>query len=484
MTFRRMTSLLIAACVVPAMVGVPGASAGDERSGAGFAVRMVKLAGDPADPDTLEHLRFCRKLGFNAVWVYSGQTGAWTKERAPQGPILDPNFLRLARWCHRHGMDVWISINPVADSFERFVFSDPDGERRLLNFATMLRKDANVRRIVLSFDDQPTTLRELSDVFRYGASSAPAHLDLARRVSLAQPQDVAWWLCASVYCDTHLGDGSGAYGNAFLAGLPALPSTIGIVWTGPNVLSPTITDGDIAATRSRLGGRPLLLYDNALTNDFDEEDALGMVLAPLRGRAPGIRDLAAAYLVSPLGPLAGSRLTLLTAADFLRDPSGYDPDASVARAIKRLAGSDRQAATALETQQIEWGRPIGAVRGGIRDVMTAELAAGGLNDPALVDSFTWTVARYPGRMAALQKVADTAFRDDLLRIMRRRLAVAQAVPLTVDYVARVRARRPDAAEVLARIDALRLSWEGDPDARGVLERFLAAAAVPAAGSSR
>ena len=445
---------------------------------------MVKLVGNPADPDTLAHVRFCRKLGFNALWVYSHEAGVWTKERAPEGPRLDPSFIRLARWCRRHGMDVWVSVNPVGDTFERFVFTDPDGERRLIGFATLLRERADVRRIVLSFDDQPTALRELSDVFRYGASSAPAHLDLARLLASRLPRGVALWFCAAVYSDAHLGDGSGPYGKAFLAGLKTLPQDIGIVWTGTDVFSPTITRADIAATRARLGGRQLLFYDNSLTNDYDAEDALGLVLAPPRGRAPEVREVVAAYLACPLIPLAGARLTLLTSADFLRRPWDYDPDAAVGRAIRRRAGADRQAATALETQQIEWGRPIDSGGDGIRDVITAEDAAMRLNDPAFVDSFTWTVERYPGRMAALQRLADAAFREDLLKIMRRRLAIARAMPLTIEYLARVGAKRPDAAFVLAQIDAERRSWDGDADARRVLQHFLAVAGVPSTGSTR
>ena len=475
--------LLAAALVGLTIGGAPGAGAADVASGGAFAVRMVKLVGDPADPGTLAHVKFCRKLGFNALWVYSHQAGEWTKERAPEGPTLDPDFLRLARWCRRHGMEIWTSINPVDDTREKFVFTDPDGERRLLAFMTRLRNEAHVRRVVLSFDDQPTVLRELSDVFRYGASAAPAHLDLARRIAAGLPAGVALWLCASVYCDAHLGDGSGPYGKAFLAGLPALPPSIGIVWTGPKVLSPTIKRADIEATRARLGGRPILLYDNAVVNDYDEPDALGIVLAPPRGRDPGLRDVVAAYLACPLTPLAGAR-GLAATAEFLRSPADYDPDTAIARAIRRLAGSDPTGLTGLETQQIEWGRPVGAGRDAVRDVVTAELAAESLHDPAFVDSFTWTVDRYPGRMAALQALKDTAFRDDLLRIMRRRLAIARAMPLTIDYLARVRARRPDAAETLKRIDAERRSWDGDPDARRVLERFLVAAAIPAAGSTR
>jgi hypothetical protein len=473
-----MQALLTAALLVASGAVLGKARAVDTRSDAGFSVRMVKLAGDPNDPGTLAHVRFCREVGFNALWVYSGEAGVWTKERAPQGPILDPGFLKLAHWCRRHGMDLWVSINPVADSGERFVFAEQDGERRLLAFASMLRKKAGVRRIVLSFDDQPTVLRELSDVFRYGASTAPAHLDLARRVALGLPRDIALWMCASTYCDAHVGDGTGPYTKPFLAGLPALPSGIGIVWTGPSVLCPTITSADLAATRLRLGGRQLLLYDNFPVSGDDESDAMALILGALRGRDPGIRDVVAAYLANPERPLAGSRLSLLTTAEFLRNPEGYDPEAAAARAIARLAGSNKEAITALETQQLEWGGFIDGRNYWPRDAMNPKVAAERLIDPAFIESFTWTVERYPGRITALAEVADTAFRDDLLRVMRRRLAIARAIPLVVEYLARVRAGRPDAAVSLSRIDDLRRSLGGDPDAKRILDLFLGAAEIP------
>jgi hypothetical protein len=58
------------------------------------------------------------------------------------------------------------------------------------------------------------------------------------------------------------------------------------------------------------------------------------------------------------------------------------------------------------------------------------------------------------------------------------LAIARAIPLSIDYLARIRAGRPDAALVLARIDDERRRWEADPDARRILERFLVEAGIP------
>lgn len=291
---------------------------------------------------------------------------------------------------------------------------------------------------------------------------------------------MALWFCAAAYCDRHLGDGEGPYSKPFLAGLPALPPGIGMVWTGPGVLSPTITVADLEATRRRLGGRPLLLYDNFTVENFNEDDAMALILGALRGREPGIRDVVAAYLACPEHPLAGSRLSLQTTAEFLRDPVRYDPDAAVSRAVTVLSGPDPETRFALETQQLEWGGPIEGLNYWPRDVMNPQVAALRLSDPAFVESFTWTVARYPGRIAALQRCVDTAFRDDLIRIMRRRLVVAQAMPLTIDYLARVRSKAPDVAEARQRIEDVRRSWIDDPDALRILDRFLDTADVPAA----
>jgi hypothetical protein len=477
-TIRRQRRTRLAAALAGlAVAGVISSLAAKERSDPGFAVRMVKLCGDPGASSTRDHVTFCRKQGFNALWVYSHEAGAWTKERAPEGPALDPGFLRLARWCRWHGMDLWVSINPPADTHGRFVFTDPDDERRLVAFIKMLRKKAGVRRIVLSFDDVPRELRELSDIFRYGLSTAPEQLDLVRRVAAALPKDVALWLCASAYCDAHLADGEGPYSKPFLAGLGTLPAGIGIVWTGPKVLSPTISRHDLESARARLGGRPLLLYDNFPVND-DQGDTLALILGALRGREAGIRDVVAAYLACPERPLAGSRLSLLTTAAFLRDPATYDPDAAAKSAIAELSGPDPRAKDALTTQQLEWGGFIEGRNYWHRDDMNPFAVAERLHDPAFVESFTWTVARYPVRMEALGGVADAAFRHDLLKVMNRRLVIARAVPLTIDYLALLRAGRADADAMLAQIDDLRRREAADSDGARILDLFLGEAGVP------
>jgi hypothetical protein len=469
--------LILAALVLTALAA--------SRPDPAFAVRIVKMSGHPADAGTKEHLRFCRELGFNALWVDDREAGAWTKAEAPAGPRLDPEFVRLAHWCRHHDVELWVAVHPEREGDAPFVYTDPERERRMLAFLTSLREKAGVHRIVLALEDAPTQLRELSDIFLYGASSAPAHLGLAGRLAGALPPDTALWLFAPAFCDAQLGDGSGPYARPFLDGLPSMPTRIGLVWTGPHVLSQKIGRDDLAATRARLRDRPLLLYDNFPTDDDgDEDDAMALVLGGLRGRDPALRDLVSGYVAVPSMPLAGSRLSLITSAAFLRDPGAYDAEAEIGSAIARLAGGDRSAAGALVTQQLEWGGAVGGRNYWPRSLLNPAVAAGRLQDPAFVDSFTWTVARYPERIAALSKLKDAPFREALLKMMRRRLAIARAVPLAVDYLAKTRSGDPGAAAVLTRIGDERRSTANDADAKRVLELFLTAAGIPATPVAR
>ena len=165
-------------------------------------------------------------------------------------------------------------------------------------------------------------------------------------------------------------------------------------------------------------------------------------------------------------------------ADFLRDPATYDPEGSAASAVSRLAGRNPEAKAALTTQQLEWGGFFDGRNYWPRDEMNPDAVAHRLNDPGFIMTFTWTVERYPSRMASLAFVADQPFRDELLRTMRRRLAIARAMPLAIDYLSRMRGGRPGGDGVLARIDLERRSWLGDQDAEASLETFLRAATIP------
>ena len=437
-----------------------------------FPLRMVKLGGKPSDPSVQTHVAYCRSLGFNAFFVYSDQAGRWVRSAK-----VDREFVRFARSMKAEGVAIWVSINPVGDTGGKFVFSETDGERKILSFIRKLHAKAGIDTFILSFDDQPTELGDFRDLLRYGLSAAPAHLDLVSRLATKLPEGTALWMCAAAYADVHLADGKGPYSAPFLAGVPKLPDSVGIVWTGPDVRSPSITRADLEKTRARLSGRRLFLYDNFPVND-DTGDGLALILGALRKREPAIRDEVAGYLACPMSELGGSRFPLSTTAAFLNDPEGYDPDHEIQRLLDKFSGADKETRAALDTQVIEWGGFIGERNWWPHDLLNAFEAGRRLDDPAFVDSFTWTADRYPGRMLALAAIPDGPFREDLLMVMRRRLAVARAMPLVIEYLARVRAGRQDAAQVLAGIEQMRHDLASVPDAHDVLDVFLRSSLVP------
>jgi hyaluronoglucosaminidase len=420
-----------------------------------FEVRMVKAGAPPDDPAIYEHLEHSRRLGFNAVWVYANAAGAWTPTAAPEGPRLTPEFLSLARWCRERDLRIFVSVNPTAETAGRIVFSDPEYARRILRFFRKLRRKAGVHDFVLSFDDQPTELTELGDIAAYGRNAAAAHLDLLQRIEAGIPKKNRLWFCAAAYADTHLHEDTDGYSSALLEGLPEIRERVGIVWTGPSPVPPAIRRADLAATRERLGGRPLLLYDNYPANGDWFAECLALVLGPLRGRDPDLASEADAYLSCPMAQLGASRLPLATVADWLDDPDGYDPDASWERAQAELVGSNPEARRALRDQATEWGGWIGTPEYKPVFVESIYTIVDALERDHAASALASVVSLYPERMAALEQLQDEPFRRDLLEMMGRRLAVARAIPLIREYLARESAGRTDLQEILEELSDLR-----------------------------
>ncbi len=477
MRSARRTGILLS--IALSLAGSVGPSRADERPSApAFPVRIVKIGGAPGAPETRAHLEFAASAGFNAVWVYSHDVGRWSAQGAPEGPYLDPAFVELARWCGGRGLRLFVSVNPIADSGGSFVFDDPEGARRIRGFFRLLRRTCGIRDFVLSFDDQERELRDPADIARFGKSAAAAHLSLARRVLRRTGRDGSVWLCAAAYSDWHLVDRRyAAYSLPFLAGLAELPARIGLVWTGPDTISESITRADVVAVRSKLGGRRILLYDNYPVNDDASGQALALILGPLRQRDPLLREVISAYLACPMTQLAASRLPLLTTADFLRDPDRYDPDESWARAIQRLAGDDPVALDAVKTQAMEWGGWVETMNYHPAEDSDPRALAEELDNPGLMATWGYTLRRYPERMQGIARATDEPFRNDVLAAMARRYAVSRVLPA----VLQLRARRPPegrtAADLVDEIRRERASFQNDPNAAGALDAFLDAAGL-------
>jgi len=101
---------------------------------------------------------------------------------------------------------------------------------------------------------------------------------------------------------------------------------IGLVMTGPDVISQEIGVEGLAAARRAFGlvHTPALIYDN-----LGREGDWG----PLTGRSPGLR-----YQADGVFGERGTPVNRLTRLDWAWNPDAYDPEASWERALFELAG--------------------------------------------------------------------------------------------------------------------------------------------------
>jgi hyaluronoglucosaminidase len=197
---------------------------------------------------------------------------------------------------------------------------------------TLVAKSSQVRdlgavRVELLWDDIEHDLPQPGDAERYAEAERPsgaANADVTNRFLAAFPQEAPLVVCPIGYAGVE----PTPYRRSFAE---RLDPTVVVYWTGPEVVSAAITRKELDAAVGAFAGHELLLWDNYPVNDFDPGR---LFLGPLRGRDPRLAGgrLAGAVFNGMLQAVP-SKLALATAADWARDPAGYDPQASFERAL-------------------------------------------------------------------------------------------------------------------------------------------------------
>ncbi len=171
------------------------------------------------------------------------------------------------------------------------------------------------RFLALLLDDVPSRLVHDADRRRF-RSLADAHADVIAEVRDALAPDTVLAICPTDYIGVEPTD--------YLEEIGArLDPAIEIGWTGRTVVSPEIR-ADEAARRSATLRRPLLVWDNVPVADGPMRTVLH--LGPYGRREPGIARSARGVILNPMERARASMVAVHTAAQFLSDPDGYDPD--------------------------------------------------------------------------------------------------------------------------------------------------------------
>ena len=174
------------------------------------------------------------------------------------------------------------------------------------------------------------------------AAQAHAVTEIIARAK-AQGVEGAWLVCPSVYTlDPILEKEYGPYESDYLARLDrGLPPEVAWFWTGPKVLSPTITLGDLTQWQSGLT-RPVVLWDNYPVNDMAMQHSLH--LSPLSGRAADLPQGIQGYLFNPLLQPALGIVPGATCLAYAANPAGYDLTKAWSQSISTLLPASLQQA--------------------------------------------------------------------------------------------------------------------------------------------
>jgi hyaluronoglucosaminidase len=181
------------------------------------------------------------------------------------------------------------------------------------------------RFVALGLDDVPSRLVHEEDRAAFD-SLAAAHVALAHAVQEGLGADVKLWLVPTDYVGTAATDYLDVLGERLDAGIE-------VGWTGRTVVSPEILAAE-ARSRAQTLRRRLLVWDNVPVSDGPMRNQLH--LGPYGRRDPGLAQHVSGVLLNPMEHARASALMVRTAADYLREPRRYAPEASWQAALAEL----------------------------------------------------------------------------------------------------------------------------------------------------
>lgn len=246
----------------------------------------------------------------------------------PLAPPKKAAYEQVVRSCQAHGIEFCFSLNPnLATS--RLLDYDSAADREALWQHYEWMQSLGVNWFNLQFDD-------ISAGIDAAGQARVTNLLLAR-LRRRNPQT------QMVFCPTYYwGTGEGEAARAYLQTLARdLHPDVYVFWTGPQVVSKTISRAAAASYRKLVGHR-LFIWDNYPVND----GAPTLHLGPLTGRDADLCEVADGFMSNPMHTENQiNRIPLLTIADYAYNPWDYDPARSIGQAIVHLAPRQAQRET-------------------------------------------------------------------------------------------------------------------------------------------
>lgn len=227
--------------------------------------------------------------------------------------------------CHTSGRRFLYGIGPGLDiRYSR----DRDRDVLLERCLAMLALGADG--VALLFDDIPDHL-DADDLARWG-SLAAAQAELANHTAAAiwrTRPDAIVLFCPTAYCGRMVAADLGGAGYLGTVG-ERLHPTIGVFWTGPEIVSAQVSVAHVRDVARQLRRKPVL-WDNLHANDYDSRRCF---LGPYSGRAVALRDELAGILTNPNTEWPLNVVALHTLAAYLRAAGDWEPRRAYLAAVE------------------------------------------------------------------------------------------------------------------------------------------------------
>jgi hypothetical protein len=285
--------------------------------------------GSPWSPrDRADILRFEGAHGMN-VYYYAPKDDPYHRKlwREPYPEEARQQLGDLVAMANRNFVDFCFAISPGLS----MTYSSDDDFGALTDKLDSVSK-LGVSCFALFLDDVPPDLQNAQDKQQF-KTLAQAHVDLTNKLFKYLKGQSALnrlMVTPTVYTNEW---GSRDYIQEFGAGVDP---GVSIAWTGPRVLSP-----GISVDQAREWGvylhRPPLIWDNFPVNDGTP---WCRYLGPLVGRDAHLPGVVEGLISNPMIEPQASLIPLQTIADYLWNPSAYDPAQSETHAIVSQYGPD------------------------------------------------------------------------------------------------------------------------------------------------
>lgn len=287
--------------------------------------------------DTLSQMRFLGAHKMNAfLYTPSGDTRTAGSNWRTTYPAdeLAPLAAEVAAAKVEH-VDFMYRIDPEApgDPAAGICHSDPNDLQALVARYEQLWS-IGIHTVLVGWDDTSGSFACASDNTQFGGAVSPIAAAQAYVVRYVETHFVSTHPGARFITvpQEYWGDNSSPYRTAFTAGIS--PAT-GIFWTGPQVVSPTITRTDLDRASAAFGGRQLLIFDNYPVNDYAGNQ---QHLGPLVGRDPTLAGAAGGIMANEMQQEEPSLIPLFTIADYAWNAAAYDPQRSWDRSLAEFGG--------------------------------------------------------------------------------------------------------------------------------------------------